>query len=199
MSFQWAQNWILPREEDNCPATGQNPFGCLQARTLHGHQLRTTYRAVSRQTDPTGSKVPSKGCSFPSLKTTEGKVELWDSGGKGVQDQVTGLTEMKGEVVSRRTPKFLEGSGQWGEDLGGWEWEGGLPLMSSKASLSGEKPGSVPAAPPPRVLDTPIKELQLPGAWTNGAQTKKWWMIRFPLIQTIIHGDHVDLCSQSWK
>ena len=76
MSFQWAQNWILPREEDNCPTTGQNPFGCLQARTLHGHQLRTTYRAVSRQTDPTGSKVPSKGCSFPSLKTTEGKVEL---------------------------------------------------------------------------------------------------------------------------
>ena len=36
--------------------------------------------------------------------------------------------------------------------------------MSSKASLSGDKPGSVPAAPLPRVLDTPIKELQLPGA-----------------------------------
>lgn len=34
MSFQWAQNWILPWEEDNCPATRQNPFTYLQERTV---------------------------------------------------------------------------------------------------------------------------------------------------------------------
>ena len=36
--------------------------------------------------------------------------------------------------------------------------------MSSKALLSGEKPANVPAAPPPRRWDVPMKELQVPGA-----------------------------------
>ena len=32
-----------------------------------------------------------------------------------------GQTEMKGAAVPRRAPAFLEASGRWGEDLGGWE------------------------------------------------------------------------------
>ena len=34
MNFQQAQDWIFPWEEVNCPATGQNSFACLQARTV---------------------------------------------------------------------------------------------------------------------------------------------------------------------
>lgn len=103
MNFQWAQNWLFPPE-----AVSPTPWTeliCMSTDKTVWLSITTTSRALGRQTNPTGSNLPSKGphSNVQGCKRREGAVKFRRKGG---WDQVMVQRVMKSQVLSRETLGF---------------------------------------------------------------------------------------------